>query len=261
MFGNLVGAVVGKALSSIGPSSERLQARANKDQREMNRARFTDIVAGAQEAGFNPLTALRATGGSSAAMGTYESPLAQNAMMATAIGESFGEFLESQDPMVQERKDLEMELLRERVANAKAINVRGMSGSQTPLGARQQEVRTNSPSQFVEAGVGPDGPVQPWEQRVKIILPDGETEAYVPFDIADRVLAGNVRDVNNITMGEYVELKDVWAQVEGAFVPEKVHEHLTPPVNPLVASGYGVFESTPAKIRNEERYGNRKGGN
>ncbi len=123
---------------------ERAYNRAQLDEtREYSRQVFSHLVEDAEKAGFNPLTALRAGGGSSynAAAGLAPlsaTPITRQAPVKQAVGGSplgdavsgIGDFIANFDPFADQKREQEYRLVESQIA---ALNASALSGA--PRGA------------------------------------------------------------------------------------------------------------------------------
>lgn len=80
-----------------------------------NRVNYKQMVADAEAAGFNPLTVLR-NGGSAGYMQTAHPALSAGEVVGGALGH-VGSFLADFDPMADDKRELEAELVRAQIAN------------------------------------------------------------------------------------------------------------------------------------------------
>lgn len=93
--------------------------RAIKTSRKMARESLKNLRIAAENAGFNPLTALRATGGQLPSVSSIGGPasMSSSEAVASALGEGVSYWLESRrDPMIEARDQLELDLMREQIA-------------------------------------------------------------------------------------------------------------------------------------------------
>ncbi|MGV2110809.1 hypothetical protein ACQZ46_05955 [Agrobacterium salinitolerans] len=119
---------------------ERAYNRAQLDEtREYSRQVFSHLVEDAEKAGFNPLTALRAGGGSSynAAAGLAPlsaTPITRQAPVKQAVGgsplgdavSSIGDFISNFDPFADQKREQEYRLVESQIA---ALNASALSGA------------------------------------------------------------------------------------------------------------------------------------
>jgi len=110
LFSKIVGAVAGPLVSGIFGSKQKPQTS------EVN---YKKMVENARAAGFNPLTALR--NGGSAGFTTTSPALSSRSFVGDALQAGFNQFFGyKQDQLDEERERLQMEIMRQDLANAKA---------------------------------------------------------------------------------------------------------------------------------------------
>lgn len=133
------------------------------------------MVADAEAAGFNPLTVLR-NGGAAGNMTTTQPALSSSAMFGEALGE-VGNFLSNFDPMADDRREQEYQLVQAQIANLNASTA-GMSRPQSfnvpTYTAGQIERRPSGAAAQLSRGAGPNGEVLPiwtdWRDRAGNIV-------------------------------------------------------------------------------------------
>lgn len=121
-----IGSLVG-GLFNRGPKiSTQLHAAQLMEER-----RFQWLVKGAQNAGFNPLTVLGATGGQQAP--APQSPVSRSAVIGNAIATA----AQAYDPIRLEREKLENELIKEQINDMRQpkVGVPGVKVSNSPTRA------------------------------------------------------------------------------------------------------------------------------
>lgn len=119
-----------------------------QERERLEKERFKWLVKGAQKAGFNPLTVLGATGGGLGGGPVATStPFGVRQAIADAISAGANAYL-AHDPVLDESKDVENELLRKQIAQYE--NEARRFGSR-PIGAPVPSLR-KSPSPTVSGG-------------------------------------------------------------------------------------------------------------
>jgi len=154
----------GGALASAGMSLiGGLLGKKDKVQRQ--EVDFTKLRDNAQAAGFNPLTALRATGGQGFGVNTMPG-LSSAEVLGNAVQAGLGTYL-SHDPIAEETRRLENDLLRQEIERGKKTGfpVRGVSVSSSPVETRPTLADIN-PRQTVTTPTTPTMPRDPAVQQV-----------------------------------------------------------------------------------------------
>ncbi len=105
----MIGPALGLVGSLIGGS---------KKQETTNRVDYQAMVRDAEAAGFNPLTALR-NGGAAGFSVTSTPALSSSQMIGQALG-TVGNFLTDYDPLADERREAEYNLVQAQIANLNA---------------------------------------------------------------------------------------------------------------------------------------------
>ena len=122
----------------------------------MEERRFQWLVKGAQNAGFNPLTVLGATGGQHAP--APQSPISRSAVIGNAIAKA----AEAYDPIRREREELENELLREQIDDIKRTKTKvGVPGLKT----------TSSPTKVYDPQSDNPYTIDPDDTRFPVVDP------------------------------------------------------------------------------------------
>ncbi|MGF7009265.1 hypothetical protein [Aminobacter sp. BE322] len=114
--------MIGGGISLIG------KLFGNKPQKTENRVNYKQMVTDAEAAGFNPLTALR-NGGAAGFTTTTQPALSSRAIIGEAMGE-VGNFISNFDPMADDRREQEYNLVQAQIANLNASTA-SMSRSQS----------------------------------------------------------------------------------------------------------------------------------
>ena len=176
----LLSAIAGPLVGAV--ASGILGGRERKQRKSDAKAKFTDLRASAEKAGFNPLTALMATGGQG--FGDYGAsipPLATSNFLSSAASsvakEMTGEAAvqRATDRANQEMAELALEQMRSGVA--------GVSGLQNPLRvANPTKMYVGGTSQPVQPRLrnGPETPAMPTEPSMTM-GPSWETAEKEPM--------------------------------------------------------------------------------
>ncbi|AXL15628.1 hypothetical protein [Microviridae sp.] len=227
LVGGAVSSLFGGGGDSRPKSSDYI--RANKWEARARQGALRDdlvhLVAGAQKAGFNPLTVLGATGGSLggggaaqsiAAGGQYGQPLSVGASAAQAAGQAIANY----DPILEERRRLENDLLETQIETTKEQNERfGLQGVRT----------TTSPT------TGSLDPVTAFEADTRYQDQQGEPIRADPS--SSRV--GETRIRRGDFAGQYIYRDPVSAKVYAlpkSFTPSETWEAQ---LGQLIGEGYG----------------------
>ena len=122
----------------------------------LNKQRW--LVKGAQNAGFNPLTALKggagATSGSPAYAGATNQPLSFGQKLLSSAGEAIAEGIQSYDPIYEESRQLDLEIKRKQLET--------YDNQASRLGTSVPQVReTSSPVEVSVNAAPPENP-EPW---------------------------------------------------------------------------------------------------
>lgn len=203
------------------------------------------LVKGAQEAGFNPLTLLRAGGGVNASAPVIQSPLSSQGQIAEAMSEGFLEGVRGYDPVADETADLENDLLRQQIERMR--NENAMFGVPKTIETTGKVAQRTSASDGAGGGTDQAGnPAVPWEgfdptvpanrQKITVNDPTGR-----PIEIwADAAMRVGLTPGDNMMGGEFVE--NLSEAAEGELIANygSLREHQT---------GTAPIEAVPNYVR------------
>lgn len=192
------------------PEQIEEQLRLGRESQEISeKNKYKWIVEGAQEAGFNPLTALRSGGGSLATpMGTQISAVpASQASQAASFGENLtnamGTAFNLWDPIGDRNKRLQNELLQTQIDTNRQRFDRNDQGSMSTVQKTASPVQENYGSPIGAENVRPVQRPHPGNQpRVLVYLPNG-APALLLKNVADRE---GVTNYDTLSAGGMAEL-------------------------------------------------------
>lgn len=148
------------------------------EEKTTTRVNYKQMVADAEAAGFNPLTVLR-NGGAAGHTTTTTPALSSPSVLGEALGH-VGNFLSNFDPMADERREQEYQLVQAQIANLnestaamkrpQSFNVPSYTAGQIerrPSGSAGQLSRVTLPA------IGPDVPAKPEQDEIVNPFPVG----------------------------------------------------------------------------------------
>jgi len=153
------------------------------DQARLEQNRYKWLVKGAQNAGFNPLTVLRSTGGSMGQVPDRAPGLSGGDILAAAVQQG-AQAYQKYDPVAEETAKLERDILKqERDAYAKKA---------PPFlqGVRKTASPTRTTSTTAGNPLDVNGSVRPYswqDDRPTVEVRDGDSWRRIPADQADRL--------------------------------------------------------------------------
>lgn len=116
-FDGLASAIAGPVIGGFFQNKANKENRSNEQRDKVNDLSL--LVKGAKKAGFNPLTALLATGGRSGHTSTQVAPLASTAVIQNAV-QGISDVLTGEDEVRRNTNQANLELARLRVEKARA---------------------------------------------------------------------------------------------------------------------------------------------
>lgn len=180
---SLLGGLFGK-----GPSVRKQLDDQYNHQQRLETNRYQWLVDGAKKAGFNPLTALKATGGVMAPQNPVQQPLTTGQAIGDAITTGVQNYM-THDPVAEERAQLENDLLKRQIQTLDNENQRfGVSPVRRTSSPVDTESQPLAPQDFRRQphAHGPkERPTVDNKPRIPVYLPGGGS-AYLLTEIADR---------------------------------------------------------------------------
>lgn len=187
--------LLGGMFKDKGPSLKKQHRLQRESQLELSRENPAAIVAGAQKAGFNPLTLLRATGGN---MGTTQatiSPLSQRSAIGDAIAQFGATYAQDAIQKESERRQNEEWTRRHDYDVASRPPVSPVSQIPTPSTDNKIKIGGDRASDYlIETGDLAGRYVIPVGGRYKL-APQG----WVPAGLTEDLFAGLASEVEGVT--------------------------------------------------------------
>lgn len=187
------------------------------DMRRHERQRYKWLVEGAQNAGFNPLTVLRATGGQQASAASLQSPLSARALIGQGISMGIQDHMANYDPIGDEGRRLDNELKRAQLNRYGQLTTGRRGTDFLPEGASGPP--STLPGGALTASPRPIARTDRWAMRT----PWGVT-AMVPSEI---VRGYGKYQGDYMTMGDMADLLGETQEVLAAFQVPEIMDRLT----------------------------------
>lgn len=169
---------------------------------------FTKLRDAAQAAGFNPLTALRATGGQPTSVHQPVPPLSSASIIANALGTGAETYFANQpDPVRDERNKLEIELMKQELARGNKTWSGAPATSSTPY----QAFPENPPASLSSGEMRPKGrPTFDSLGWIPVFDPSG-VQRVIPRRLANRL---DVKPHEALLSDDWVRIKGEIGEAE-----------------------------------------------